>query len=188
MEDLQSILEKINRDGVEKAEAEAARIIGEAKANAARIVSDAQEQATKTRTEAERDAAAFVTRANETISQAARDTLLTVERGVSALLEKLLTQGVQRALNDEATVTKLAESALTGLVGPGEIACGTELAKALAAALAGKASFTVVTDETAGAGFTVKTEDGRVEHDFTGKTLAAELAKRLRPELAKLVK
>ena len=33
-EDLQSLLEKINRDGVEKAKAEAARIIAEAKAKA----------------------------------------------------------------------------------------------------------------------------------------------------------
>ena len=35
MEDLQSILEKINREGVEKADAEAKRIIDDAKAKAA---------------------------------------------------------------------------------------------------------------------------------------------------------
>ena len=41
MEDLQSILEKINREGVEKAEAEAARIVSAAKEKAAAIVREA---------------------------------------------------------------------------------------------------------------------------------------------------
>jgi F0F1-type ATP synthase membrane subunit b/b' len=40
-EDLQSLLEKINRDGVEKAEAEATRIIEDAKAKAAAILKEA---------------------------------------------------------------------------------------------------------------------------------------------------
>ena len=34
---------------------------------------------------------------------------------------------------------------------------------------------------------TVKTDGGRVEHDFTAETISAELARRLRPDLAKLV-
>ena len=47
MEDLQSILEKINREGVEKAEAEAARIVSAAKEKAAAIVREANEAAAK---------------------------------------------------------------------------------------------------------------------------------------------
>ena len=42
MEELQSILEKINREGVEKAEAEAKRIVDAAKAEADAIVRDAR--------------------------------------------------------------------------------------------------------------------------------------------------
>ncbi len=42
-------------------------------------------------------------------------------------------------------------------------------------------------DETLGTGFTIKLEGGRVEHDFTGATVSAELAKRLRPDLAALM-
>ena len=42
MEDLQGLLEKINRDGVEKANAEAARIVGDAEAKAAAIVKEAE--------------------------------------------------------------------------------------------------------------------------------------------------
>ena len=43
MEDLQSLLEKINRDGVEKADAEAKRIVDAAKARADAIVKEARE-------------------------------------------------------------------------------------------------------------------------------------------------
>ena len=45
MEDLQSLLEKINREGVEKAEAEAKRIVADAEARAAKIVKDAEAEA-----------------------------------------------------------------------------------------------------------------------------------------------
>ena len=44
MEDLQSLLEKINRDGVEKADAEARRIVDAAKARAEAIVKEAEEK------------------------------------------------------------------------------------------------------------------------------------------------
>ena len=39
-----------------------------------------------------------------------------------------------------------------------------------------------------GTGFKVSLEGGRIEHDFTGGAVAAELAKRLRPDLAKLMR
>ena len=44
-EELQNLLEKIKRDGVDKANAEAAAIVNKAKAEAAVIVKDAQTQA-----------------------------------------------------------------------------------------------------------------------------------------------
>ena len=52
MEDLQSLLEKINRDGVEKADAEAQRIIAEAKAKADEIVRAANAKADVAKAEA----------------------------------------------------------------------------------------------------------------------------------------
>ena len=55
-EDLQSLLEKINRDGVEKAQAESDRIIAEAKAKAAAIVKEANEAAAAAKADAEKSA------------------------------------------------------------------------------------------------------------------------------------
>ena len=53
-EDLQSLLEKINREGVEKARAEADKIIADAKAKAADIVKTANAEAAKAKADAER--------------------------------------------------------------------------------------------------------------------------------------
>ena len=56
------------------------------------------------------------------------------------------------------------------------------------ARLAAKTNHTVTIDETLATGFAVKLDGGRVEHDFTGATVAGELAKRLRPDLAAIMR
>ena len=127
-------------------------------------------------------------RAAETIRQAARDTVLKVEASVTALLEKLLAKDVDAALANESCVAALVTDAVKGLTGSAEVAAKAKLAAALKAQLAAQKNVTVVTDETLGTGFSVKLDGGRVEHAFTGDVIAEELAKRLRPELAKLLK
>ena len=188
MEELQSILEKINREGVEKAEAEAARIVDAAKKEAEALLRDAREAAAKEKAEAERESADSARRAEETIRQAARDIIISVRDSVTALLEKLLAKDVDLALSDDSTAAGLASEAVRELVGPGEISAGPKLVAALQAKLASNGDFTVVMDKDAGTGFRVRLDGGRVEHDFTGETIARELSKRLRPDLAKLLR
>ena len=187
-EELQSLIEKINRDGVEKANAEKERIIAEAKEQAAAIVKAAKEDASKFAAAAKAEADAAAERAKVTLTQAARDAVISVEGAVTKLLENLLAANVNAALADPATAATIAADAVKELVGTGEIAAGAKVADALKAQLANKAGFTVVMDETLNTGFTVKLDGGRVEHDFTGAAVASELAKRLRPDLAALMK
>jgi len=188
MEDLQSLLEKINRDGVEKAEAEASRIIAEAKAKADMIVKKARDDAENAKSEAEKSSADYAKRAAETIRQSARDTVISVRDAVTKMLEQLLTESVDAALANPQTVAGLAAGAIEDMTRATEVLANSKLVAALKAALAAKKNITVVTDETVGSGFTVKIDGGRVEHAFTGEVIAAELAKRLRPELAALLK
>ena len=187
MEDLQNLLEKINRDGVEKADAEAKKIVEAARAKADSIIKDANAAAEKARSDAEKDSATYAERASETIRQAARDIEISVRGAVSALLESLLAKDVDKALGDEKTAVGIVAEAIKDLTGPGEIRCGAQLASALKSQAASLKSFTVSVDDASGSGFTVRTDGGRVEHDFTGATVSAELARHLRPDLAKLV-
>lgn len=187
MEDLQSLLEKINRDGIEKAEKEAAKIISDAKSKADLIIKEAREEAGKLESESRENAKGFAERAEETIKQAARDTILQVEASVTALLEKLLLKKVETSMADSATLQDLVKEAVKSAVGGGEIVCNGKLAAALTDALKELPEFTVSMDETFGSGFSVRLDDGRVESSFSAEMIAAELAKRLRPDLAKLV-
>ena len=93
-EELQQLLEKIQRDGVDKANAEAAAIVAKAKAEADAIVKKAQEDAAAAEAKGKADAEAYAARAKETISQAARDTVLKVKDDVTKL--KISKQDITR--------------------------------------------------------------------------------------------
>ena len=188
-EELQQLLEKIQHDGVEKANAEAATILAKAKADAAAILKDAESKAAAFRAQAETDAKAFEERAQKTISQAARDTVLEVKDAIGRMLEKLLAKDVAAALADPSEAAKLALAAVNELGSNADVAAGEKLAAALKAQLAAdaKAGVKVVLDESVGTGFSIRLDGGRVEHDFSESAIVAALAKRLRPDLAKIV-
>ena len=188
-EELQQLLEKIQHDGVEKANAEAATILAKAKADAAAILKDAESKAAALRAQSETDAKAFEERAQKTISQAARDTVLEVKDAIGRMLEKLLAKDVAAALADPSEAAKLALAAVNELGSNADVAAGEKLAAALKAQLAAdaKAGVKVVLDESVGTGFSIRLDGGRVEHDFSESAIVAALAKRLRPDLAKLV-
>lgn len=189
-EELQQLLEKIQRDGVDKANAEAAAIIAKAKTEADALVKKAQEDAAAAEAKGKADAEAYAARARETISQAARDTVLKVKEDVTKLLTQLLAQNVSAALATEAV--PLAAAAVKELVagGSAEVATSAKLVDALRAQLAAQAQngVKVVADEMTGAGFTVKLDNGRVEHNFTDAAISEALAQRLRSDLAALLK
>lgn len=191
-EDLQQLLEKIQRDGVDKAQAEADSITEAAKQKAASLVSAAKSDAEKLKNDAKAEAEAYAARASETISQSARDTLLRIEKSVTALMENLLLKDVDQALNSEEVISALVQDAIKTYLQDDadiEIAASEKMVGILRGQLAERASeeISIVMDETTGSGFRVVLADGRVEHDFTGAAVAEALSKHLRPELKKLL-
>lgn len=187
-EELQSLLEKINREGVEKAQARANEIIAEAEAKAKDLIAAAQQEAAQAKAAAEKASADYAARAAVTIKQAARDTVREVEGAVTALLERVLAKDVNAALAAPESVKALITEALKGLTGSVELALPPALVETLRAQLASEKNLTTVPDEAVRTGFSVKVDNGRVEHAFTGIVVAEELARRLRPDLAKLVR
>ncbi len=187
-EDLQSLLEKINREGVEKAQREADAIVAAARAKADELVKAAKESAAAEKAAAEKAAADYEARARVTLKQAARDTVKNVAGAVQKLLVNVLAKDVDAALADKKAVGALAVTAVKGLAGPVEVAVPAKLVPTLKAQLAAQKNVTVVLDETLESGFSVKIDGGRVEHAFTTEMIAGELAKHLRPDLAALLK
>jgi V/A-type H+-transporting ATPase subunit E len=192
-QDLQQLLEKIQRDGVDKAKSDADKLVSEAQAQARKIVEAAHAEAAKIKADARQEAEAFERRAEETVRQSARDTVLNVEKAVTALFGGLLLKDVNAALSSAELTAELAAEAVRAYIGEKggvEVAAAAKLADALRAKLAAEAAsgVTVVTDDTTGAGFRLRLAGGRVEHAFTGAAVADALAKQLRPRLAALMK
>ncbi len=192
-QDMQQLLEKIQRDGVDKAKAEADKILEKANTQARQLLENAKNEAVRTVASARQEAEAFERRAEETIRQSARDTILTVEKAVGQLLGQLLVKNVNCALGNTDLVAGLALEAVRAYLAGNsavEVAAANKLADALRAKLAAEAlnGVRVVTDEATGTGFRVRLANGRVEHEFTGAAVAETLARQLRPRLAALMK
>lgn len=189
-EELQQLLEKIQREGVDKANAEAKAITDKANAEAKAMAEKAREEAEAARAKAEEDAKSYAERAAVTIRQAARDTMLEIKNSVEGLFTALLVQDVKKALADNAV--ELAGEAVKALATGSEdaqVAANARLAEALRAQLADSAAagVKVVTDDSVGNGFSIRLDGGRVEHDFSEQAITAALAQRLRPDLAKIL-
>lgn len=192
-QDLQQLLEKINTDGVGKAKAEAATILDHAQAQAKATLDAAKRDADQIIAQARQDAAAFEQRAQETIRQSARDTLLLVEKAVTASLTSLLLKEVNATLNAPDVVARLVTEAVHAYIqakGGMDIVATTKLAEALRAKLAAEAAngIQIVLDDHTGAGFKIRLANGRIEHDFSGTAVTEALSKQLRPQLAALLK
>ncbi|MBQ8112437.1 MAG: hypothetical protein IJ146_04445 [Kiritimatiellae bacterium] len=189
-EELQQLLEKIQHDGVEKANAEAAAIISKAKAEAEACKKAAAEEAAAATAKAEAEAKASAERAEKTIQQAARDTIREVKNALDALFENLLTKNVNAALSTPGEAAKIALDAIRSLnADDAEVAANEKLAAALKAQLAADAvkGVKVVLDPSVGSGFSIRLDGGRVEYDFSEAAISAAIAKRLRPALAALL-
>lgn len=192
-QDLQQLLEKINTDGVEKAKSEAEKIIAQANTQAKIIFETATREAKLQIANAKQEADAFERRAEETIRQSARDTVLNIETSVTAMLTALLLKDVNTALSSTELVAQLASEAVRAYVqGKGglDVVASAKLVDALREKLAAEAlnGVTVISDDHTGAGFKIRLANGRIEHDFSGAAVADALAKSLRPKLASLLR
>lgn len=199
VEDLQNLLDKIHRDGAERAQADADRIVAEAKSKAKEIVAAAEAQAADNLTASERDARVFVERGTATLEQAARDYILRVERGVGAIFDSLVQEAVAEALTPAVMsemVIKVAgayaacsaeEAHLSVLIPQADADRFVDLALgSLRSRL--NAGLDVHIDDSLRKGFRVAFQDDRVYHDFTAEAIAETLAESLRPRLREIVR
>ena len=190
MENLEALLTKIRHDGVEAAQAEAAKIVANAKKEAADTAARAKAEAEALVQQAKLEAARSAQGAEAAIRQAARDVLLKLEQDVSALFKRTLGGTIDASLAAGPLVEKLVADAVTAYIknGPVEVVAAPKLAQALKTALVKQKDVTVLTDPLTGAGFHIRLDGGRVEHDFTSASVTDALTELLRPQLAELLK
>jgi V/A-type H+/Na+-transporting ATPase subunit E len=194
-EQLQGLLDRIQRDGVDKAKAEAETIIADARVKAADLIADAESKAATLRQTAERDGETFAERGEKALAQAARDVLLSLGESINQTVHTLVRQDVGEALAPEALGQIIADIA-QAYAREGDAARdvsiivpeGTqkEILKHVKARLTGAAAegLEVVGDGRVTGGFKISLRDENVEHDFTQEAITQALSQLLRPHIA----
>ncbi len=196
-EELQPLLDQIRKEGVEKADAEAAEILAKAKEKAAQTVRDAEAKAKELVAKAETDAEVFTERSIATLEQSARDLLITVGQGIENIISEIVAESTTDALNTEVLEQMLVNMAQSCAEKQGETriemlvseADQKELVKFFAAKYSDKMSRGVElhVDSEILKGFKVSFADDHAYLDFTQEAIAEALTTFLRPKLAEIV-
>ena len=100
-EDIQGLLDRIQSDGIEKAEAEKKRILDAAKQEAAEIITKARTEAAGIIKEAEESAAISESKGNAAVKQAARDVILSLQSDLQKRLENLVRESIGQSMTPE---------------------------------------------------------------------------------------
>ena len=100
-EEFQSLLERISKEYLAKAEAQADAVLKDARVQAEALLADARVQADKLRAQAENDAEAARRRAEAAMKQAARDMVLGLREELARRLFRVLADKTAEAMTPE---------------------------------------------------------------------------------------
>jgi V/A-type H+/Na+-transporting ATPase subunit E len=196
--ELQHLIDRINREAIEKADEERERILAHAKERAATLVREAEAAAKARLEKADLDAQVYVERSTRTLEQAARDLLITVGQAVEGIVQGIVGEATGDAL-DPATLRQMmvkmaqAYAERNGTEGRIEFLIGESDKEEIMAFFAEQyrqhlvSGLTVKPDRDVIKGFRVILKDERIYHDFTKPAIAEALGNFLRPHLAEIV-
>lgn len=198
-EDLQSLLAKIQEQGLDKANAERAAIIKKAEQDAAEITAKAKAAADAMRRAAEEECASLTKRAESAVKQAARDIVLKLNVELKERLNAILQENTASAMTPELMGRIINEMAaayikdgkqdakLEVLVSPKSL---EEMTAALKGSL--KDSFAkqpaLFADMELGGGLKVSVSGNDVFYDFSDDAITDIVAAYIGPRLAAIVK
>ncbi|HMP89981.1 MAG TPA: hypothetical protein PJ991_07260 [Kiritimatiellia bacterium] len=197
-EELQHLIERIQREAVDTGEQQAAKIVTQAKEKAAALIKEAEQKAATIVEKADADARLFTARGEQALSQAARDMLIRVGQGIERIFDQLVKDSVDQALSGsslspilERVISTFVKeqgraSSLEVLLGPDDQAAliahfKSKFAEAL------KAGLEIRADGRMTRGFKVRLRDRHIEHDFSREAIAEAVSAFLRPALAEMV-
>ena len=198
-EQLQGLLERIQKDGIEKAEAEAKRIVEEAKATAAALLSEADAKAKASLEQAENDGKEFAERGRVALEQAARDVVISVGESITRTFEHVVGTHVRESLDNETLsglIAQVVESYSNSDSGSKHINVflaedqrqGVQELLLAKFADAVRKSVTISGDDSIISGFRVSIAGENIQHDFSEAAITDALCELLRPRIAQIVR
>lgn len=193
---LKELIDRIKSEGIETAEGQARSIVEEAEKKAKQIVADAEKEADALRKKAEDDAARREQTARESIRQAGRDLIISLQKKLQQLFDAVIYTETADSLQGDAlqkTIKGLMDhwsedvADLELLVAEKELA---KLEKGLRDSLSAKLSKGMELKPLANveAGFQVSYKDGSAYYNFSAEGVAEILSEFLNPKLAEILK
>ena len=196
-EELQGLLNRIQQDGIEKSEAERAKIVADAEAKAAKIIADAEAKADAVVKDAEAQSAALEKKAKESIRQAARDVVIALKSEMQDRLNRVAKNAVGEALTPEQMAGIVQEMVKSYAANPTDnieilLPEGSRnrlesgLMNALAADLRDRAK--ILGEPELEGGLQIGFHDGEVFLDFSDDALADRICSYIGPKLSAILK
>jgi V/A-type H+-transporting ATPase subunit E len=197
-EDLQALIDRLQRDAVEEGQRRAQAIVAEAEAKADALVREGESKAARLLDRAERDAEAYTERSAHALEQAGRDLLIAVSHAVERLLSGLVHESLKEELKPELLAEMLAKMSEAYVARGGrERRMNVLLNEADLEALVSlyahryrdrlRDGVDLQLDNDIVKGFRVVMVEDHVEHDFTIDSIAEALTHHLRPHLARIL-
>jgi len=195
---LQELIDKIKKDGIESASEEAARVKRDADSEAARIIAAAQKEAADIISRGKSDAERSQKAGRAALEQASRNLVLAFKGEIQTLLDKITAQAVASAYNEatlkvvlpeilKAWASKGGKDSLDLLLSEADL---PKLKSWAAGSLAEelKKGVELKSDRNLGAGFRIANKDGSAYYDFSAESVAELLSSYLNPYLAEILK
>ncbi len=196
-EDLQGLLDKIQSEGLEKAEEQKNQIIQNANTRAAQIIADAEARAEFILKDAAAEAEALQNKANVTIRQAARDILLALKADLLRRLQDVVKQCAGEAMTPAVMaemIRKIAENYALQKDDKVEVILSSrdfsKVSEQLSAALLQnlKAQPVIYMGQNFSGGLQIGFRDQDVFLDFSDEALADILCEFVGPKLTAVIK
>ena len=194
---LQELIDKIKRDGIESATEEAAKLKREAEQEAARIISAAKKEADDIVSRGKADAERSEKAGLAALEQASRNLVLAFKGEIQTLLDKIIANGTASTYKDD-TLKSVLPALLKNWASKGGsdsldlLLSEEDLGKlkswaggALADEL--KKGLELKSDRNLGKGFRIANKDGSAYYDFSAESVAELLSAYLNPHLAELL-
>ena len=195
---LQELIDKIKKDGVASAEAEAAKIVEASEKKAESIIADAQEKAAEIIKNAKAETERMEKASEEAIVQAGRNMLLSFKDSLVNELDGLVKSETEKAESKDVLAKLIPEtvkawsknadaSELSVLLSEKDLkALEAGLTSELKAEIA--KGLEIKPDKTLSAGFRIGVKNGAAFYDYSAESLAEMFAAYLNPKGAALLK
>ena len=194
-QDIKSLLDKIQQEGIQVAEDNARVIEAGARKNAEKIIASAKQEALRLAQEA-KDSLTRAQQAQQSLlQQAGRDVILGVRKELEDMLGRLIAQEIRASLTPQVMARIIEELVRSQIKTQGEVivSVNKEDARALEQGFleklsqAAKRGVTLRPSEEILGGFTISFDEGKSQFDFTDKALAEYISTYLKPTLAKIL-